>query len=95
MRIGSIVKLKYACLGNSSETFGIVYEIYSDFEGSGIACSVIFENGEFDGFSVRDQEEFFEYVKDVNFSYTFTNVMKLSKDFDNGVFSKIFEELRN
>lgn len=71
-----------------------MYETYSDFEGRGTACSVIFENGEYDGFSVRDQQEFFEYVKDVDFSYNFTNVMKLSRDFDSGLFNKIFEELR-
>lgn len=94
MKIGTIVKLRYACLGNPSDTFGIVYETYSDFEGRGTACSVIFENGKYDGISVREQEEYFEYVKDVDFSYNFTNVMKLSRDFDSGIFNKIFEELR-
>jgi hypothetical protein len=86
MNIGQVVRLRVDCLGNPKGTFGVCYENYNiGHEGA----SVIFENGNYDGFSKDEQESFLE---DAGFDqsvadYQFQNVMKLSQDFDQGVFN--------
>lgn len=87
MRVGSKVRLKIFCLGNKPGTIGVCYETYDIGWGPGI--SVIFPNGEYDGFSQEEQKGFLEFVEDTNFSYNFQNVMTLSRDFDKGVFDEV------
>ena len=84
MRIGTVVLLKEACLGNSINSKGICYNVYNLSNRPGY--SVIFENGEYDGFSPDECNRFLEEVMDTPFTYNFTNVMKLSRDYDNGIF---------
>jgi hypothetical protein len=99
INIGTIVTLKTPCLGNPTGTKGICYEKYVlgcekiDPYTSEIICgvSIIFENGNYDGFNDKEQEELLSIVKHTDFNYTFTNVMKLSQDFDNGIFSILKE----
>lgn len=90
--IGDVVKLKFECLGNEPGTLGVVYDVY-EFEGhreTWRGVSVIFQNGEYDGFGEDEQEMFLEYIyTHENFNYTFKNVMKLSQDFDKGVFEPV------
>ena len=89
MKVGTIVKLKIPCLGNPVGTSGVCYEEYDLGEPG--AGSVIFENGRYDGFSPEEQENFLDFVgtsTEIS-NYQFTNVMKLSEDFESGFF-KIF-----
>lgn len=92
MKTGTVVKLKVDCLENKAETIGVCYEEYNLGEPG--AGSVIFENGNYDGFSLNDQEQFLVKIGyDYNIAnYKFTNVMKLSQDFNNGIFNKIFKK---
>lgn len=84
MKVGTLVKLKCNCLGNPAGTVGVCYEYY--VLGGESASSFIFENGNYDGFSTDDQKLFLERIGHYPLTYTFTNVMKLSKDFEDGVF---------
>ena len=95
MKKGTVVKLKTSCLDNPPETVGVCYEEYNIGESG--AGSVIFANGNYDGFSPSEQEEFlvkigFDY--DIA-NYQFKNVMQLSKDYSNGVFDKIFNPTKH
>lgn len=87
LRVGDVVRLKTGCLGNLAGHLGVVYEEYDLGEGPGV--SVIFVNGEYDGFSPRDQGAFLHQVghDEACENYKFTNVMKLSQDFRAGVFN--------
>lgn len=89
---GDVIQLKINCLGNLKGTSGVVYEEYKIGNEFGISC--IFPNSNYDGFSVDEQRDFFEesIVKhDENIaSYYFTNVMRLSEDFNNGRFKSAF-----
>ena len=61
--IGAKVKLKVQCLGNEIGTVGYVYEQYQDFDYPQIfGVSVIFENGNYDGFSAKEQVLFLDVV---------------------------------
>lgn len=85
--VGDIVRLKVGMLGKDIGVRGVVYEEYDIGDGPGV--SVIFGNGEHDGFSVEEQSEFLEKV-DHSMAlegYVFTNVMKLSQHFRSGVFN--------
>lgn len=94
---GDIVTLKIEVLGNKQGSKGVVYDIYPDFDiddRSGVC--IIFENGEYDGFSVDEQERFLnkeiiESVPNNIINYNFKNVIKLSTDFENGFWDEIFK----
>ena len=90
LQIGDIVSLKIDLLGNPVCSDGVVYEKYNLGEKGGV--SVIFENGEYDGLSVDEQKEYLERIgHDITLEdYVFVDVMKLSQDFDNGVFDSVF-----
>lgn len=96
LKIGDVVTLAVAVLGNSTGTRGIVYDTYTDFDDdTKCGAGIIFENGEFDGFSFDDQDIFLnlENVRYIPFymrDYKFTNVMKLSQDFKKGFWDEIF-----
>jgi hypothetical protein len=87
--VGTIVRLKVPCLGNDAGARGYVFNNYGD------GCQVIFPNGEYDGFGDRpDSEEvnvFLDVVGKSDLPYNFTNVMRLSRDFDNHYFKEVFE----
>jgi hypothetical protein len=87
--VGDVVKCKRFILGNEPGTEGVVYEMYAIGESHGV--SVIFANGEYDGFAPDEQALFLERVGHDEWlsGYKFENVMKLSKDFDDGVFDII------
>lgn len=86
MKIGDIVKLTVPCLSNPEGTLGYVYDEYPDFDGPYTGISVIFENGEYDGFSAKEQHLMLEYIRSTDLHYQFKNVMKLSQDFEQGIF---------
>ena len=87
MQVGTLVKLKVPCLGNKIGTKGVCYEVYN--LGNHNGASVIFENGNYDGFGEDEQEQWLEVIEHSKFKYNFTNVIKLSNDFENGVFTCI------
>jgi hypothetical protein len=93
MKVGSVVTLKVACLGNPAGTVGVCYEIYSLGRGASLkdpnmdtSASFIFENGNYDGFSAEDIKHFLTHLYDSGLIYKFTNVMRLSEDFRDGMF---------
>jgi hypothetical protein len=86
--VGDILELKLPCLGNKVGVKGIVYEEY----GHG-GCSIIFPNGQYDGFSEEEQKSWLRKIGRVqNFTYRFKNVGKLAKDFKAGFFKAGFEK---
>lgn len=87
IKIGTKVRLKIDCMANDKGTIGVCYETYNLGDGNG--ASIIFPNGEYDGFSEEEQTYFLEIIENTTFRYEFTNVMKLSADFNKGVFNEI------
>lgn len=85
--VGQRVILNREMLGEHIGSIGYVYEEYNDFDGSeNNAVSVIFMNGGFDGFSVREQELFLIPLEvDSRYTmYEFKNVNQVYKDYQNG-----------
>jgi hypothetical protein len=89
MTVGTIVKLKVPCLGNPIGTKGVGFNDY----GSG--CQFIFENGNYDGFSIEEQGEFLKKVGTDNslVNYVFKHVITVSEDFRKGVFNSALKEI--
>jgi len=88
--VGTIVKLKLEMLGNPEGSLGVAYEEDTlDHKGT----SFIFANGNYDGFDEEEQKMFVEKVGFADTQYKFTNVIQLSRDFQDGRFSTIFKEV--
>ena len=87
---GDLVKLKLPLLGNPEGTLGAVYEEYN-LGNDIVGVSVIFENGEYDGFSIQEQAKMLDRQghNEELAKYNHKNVRQLSKDFDAGVFNVI------
>ncbi len=95
MRVGTIVKLKVECLNNDPGALGVVFGNYGE------GFQVIFENGEYDGFSTRRIIENGEteadcFLKECGIApdltdYVFKNVIQVSNDFRNGVFNSVLK----
>lgn len=90
--IGQLVELTSPMLSNKIHTVGVCYEEYCIGIYSG--KSYIFENGEYDGFSTEDQDEFLRILGKYPLQYTSTNVMRLSDDFRRGVFKDALDEAK-
>lgn len=104
--VGTLVKLKKACLRNSNGALGVVFNLYDG------GFQAIFANGEYDGFSTdktstfsvigtecKNQTEAEFFLQEIGFAksiadYKFNNVMQLSDDFRKGVFNKALKELK-
>jgi len=88
LQVGTIVKLKINCLNNNPGTRGYV------FNECGDGCQVIFENGMYDGFGdtpeFNEVHTYLEVIGKSSLPYTFTHVIQLGKDFENGYFSYAF-----
>jgi hypothetical protein len=86
MRIGQRVILKVRMLGNEPGALGFVFNEYPDFDGNGLGIQVIFENGEYDGFSAKEQEEFLRCgTIDWRYChYGFINVVQVLNDYESG-----------
>ncbi len=105
LKVGDVVTLAIPMLGCNPGSRGVVINTYEDFDQhvsamgdpDKVGVQVIFENGEYDGFSVEEQgiyfnEEQVEYVPFYVLDYKFTNVMKVTEDFNNGFWDEIFEK---
>ncbi len=88
IRVGTVVKLTVPLLGNPIGTLGVCFYDYGD------GSEIIFENGNYDGFSLDEQQEFLEVVRMEPSleDYTFRNVIQVTKDFENAVFNKAFKK---
>jgi hypothetical protein len=84
--VGTIVKLKLEMLGNPKDSLGVAFNDYGD------GTQFIFANGNYDGFSIEEQEMFVEHVgfDESVAKYKFTNVIQLSNDFASGMFNTVF-----
>ena len=97
LQVGNVITNVMPLLGNNIGTKGVVYEVYQDFDESGKqGASIIFENGNYDGFSYEEQQIMLnvENIKNIPLwirEYQFENVMKLSKDYKNGIWNAIFK----
>ena len=92
--IGDLYKLRVPCLGNPADTIGVVFHEYVDFDvKGGVGIQVIFKNGEYDGFSVYEQENFLTFVGHSvkNENYEFVNVLSVSKDYRKGRWDEDFK----
>lgn len=96
LKVGDVVTTALEVLGCNPGTRGVVYEVYEDFDDpEKTGASIIFENGNYDGFSAEEQdimlnEEKVAYVPFRIREYKFENVLKLTQDFKNGVWDEIF-----
>lgn len=89
LTLGNIIKLKRPCMNSPAGSIGYVYETYSigaDHPG----VSVIFENGDYDGFSKNDQDYCLDYLYSSPFLYNFHTVIQLIRDYRNGAFNDAF-----
>jgi len=86
LEIGTAVTLLFPMLGNDVGAKGYVFATYPDFDKKGLGAQIIFENSEYDGFSVDEQEKYLR-IGDVDHryaSYDFENVMQVSRDYAKG-----------
>lgn len=99
MKVGTICKLKVDCLDNKAGTLGVVFYDYGD------GFQAIFENGQYDGFSLLDSALSFGakpteadyFLEQVGFEeslagYQFKNVMQVSADYRKGLFNIAWSE---
>lgn len=83
--IGDVYKLKQYMMGNDEGSIGYVYDEYPDFNDpreKGVC--VIFENGEYCGFSKDETDAFLELVghEPLYEGYQFKSVIFLSMDYE-------------
>lgn len=93
---GTIAITKMALLNCKIGAYGVCYEHYHI--GSESGWSFIFENGDYDGFSSDDVNNIL-HLPGVQcnelLDYEFSNVMRLAKDYRQGVFDPAFQIARN
>jgi len=96
LNVGNVVSLKVGMLKNNPGTKGVVFNNYPDFDDdSKVGAQIIFENGEYDGFSADDQDYYLEKLPTKTLkehaNYEFKNVMRVSQDFKNGFWDEILK----
>ena len=95
-RVATIAMLKVPCLGNDEGVIGICYDVYELGGRKGYAF--IFENGKYDGFAPDEVDSFLLVLDhsqpsyEMPWDYKFENVMKLTRDFEDGVFGVPFAD---
>ena len=85
--IGRAYRLKVHCLGNDAGTVGYVFNQYPDYDyPSEWGVQIIFPNGEYDGFSYNERQNFLDYLGvDRRFvGFNFKNVGQVAKCFREG-----------
>ncbi len=84
--IGDRWKLTREMLGMPVGSIGYVINEYQDYDfHDGIGIQLIFQNGNYDGFSVNDQDNFLEFLghNERIENYQFKNVLQVEKDYRN------------
>lgn len=91
LAVGDLVVVGRSCMGNPAGARAVVVEQYD--LGDGASWSLLFENGNHDGFPPRDLE-IFECVKAGHVSsladYRFTSALRLYADWRAGVFAEVW-----
>ena len=88
--LGDLVRIKESSFLGSGE-LAYCYDTYRDFDGNGLGVCLITESGvDTGGWSREEQLKYLDYEKHSGWDYTFENVIKLSRDFDDGVFDRVF-----
>lgn len=95
IQVGTLINLTEPCLQNEPGTTGLCVNVYN--LGNRDGYFFIFPNGQYDGFSPYDVHRFMD-VGSNGFcpelaDYNFSNVIQLSRDFDDGRFDVAFEDL--
>lgn len=91
LTVGDTARLKVQCLKNPVGTIGVVFYQYQG------GAQLIFPNGEYDGFSNEEQDEFLEregHIESLE-NYKFFSVISTSQDFRNGVFDEAFNSRKD
>lgn len=94
--VGDQYRLKRDMLGCKAGTIGTVFEEYGDFVvKGGTGRQIIFSNGLYDGFSVKEQELYLEYAgHDYRAEdFIFDNVLQVEKYFRKGYWQ--FDDTNN
>lgn len=93
LTLGDIVKIKEKSPAGGGE-LAYVYDTYPDFDIKGeVGVSLITESGrDTGGWSKEEQGQFLEYVSRADWDYEFTNVIQLDRDFQEGVFDRVFKK---
>lgn len=93
IRVGTKLRSSTTCLGNPVSSWAVCVDKYHLGDRAGYM--MIFENGRYDGFSEQELDRFFDpksrdLVPEIS-SYIFSNVIKLSRDYDRGKFDASFK----
>ena len=91
-RNGDVVRLERGILTAHKGDRAFVYEEYQDFDDqTKKGVRLITEYGvNLGGLSFNDQQLYLTFIEHSGMTYTFTDVLKLKNDFDNGVLSVVF-----
>lgn len=92
--VGMVVTTARGFLSVEHGSLGVVYEHYTIGKDEGV--SIIFSNGTYDGFSERCTEMLDVMPQRIESSvcdYQFKDVMKLSQDFDRGLFKAALQKM--
>ena len=82
VEVGTLLRLKIPFHGNKKGDLGVCYDVCEHIN----AC-IILQNGFYNIFSPREQEDYFELVShNKDFNYKFINVIKLQTDYESGLF---------
>jgi hypothetical protein len=92
LRVGDVVTVGRACMGNAAQARAVVVEVYQLDSHTG--WQLLFENGATDGFSPGDCEAF-AVTKLGHASalahYEFISVVMLLRDFQRGKFAAVWQ----
>ena len=85
--IGHKFALKWEMFGLPLGSIGYAFSEYPDFDDPmELGVQIIFQNGNYDGFGVEEQNMFLtDLGMDERYAnYNFTNVMQVTRDFNRG-----------
>lgn len=85
--VGYKYMLTVPLLGNPVGSMGYVFDQYPDFDDPrGLGMQIIFPNGEYDGFSIKEQERFLTFMGiDPRYTdYEFRGVIQVGIDYQKG-----------
>ncbi len=87
--VGTLVLLKMPFGENEKNTPGVCYNKYTI--GKHVGYSIIFQDGDYCGFGVRKEtKEWLEVIGYCELKYEFTNVIQLTRDYEEGYFDTAF-----
>jgi hypothetical protein len=85
--IGYKYMLTNPLLGNPVGAIGYVFNQYPDYDNPrALGVQIIFPNGEYDGFSVKEQKRFLKFMgMDLRYAdYEFRSVIQVGIDYEKG-----------